>query len=353
MAAAALALVAGRLFGEQTAERRAKVDAWERGGRAAALKWFGEHQFGVTPIGRPADEVIGERSVSCAGGRINIKIFVALPEGASKERPVPVFIFGDHVLQTHQAPYTQGDYDGIPTNAITARGYAYVRWNFNDVCPNAALYSKDLWRWPQGVIAWQATGDPSATNVARTATSWGTLGAWAWGFSRVMDWIETRPELDAKRVAVLGHSRGGKTALWAAAQDTRFAMGISNGSGCGGAKLNNFDCPKSEHIGQILHNFPNWFCLNYAEWIDRDREITRDSDELLRLIAPRLCYVASGSEDPWAGPPAEKASWEKAHDLWQAYGHPERMGYHCHEGRHKLRADDWAHFMDFADKYMK
>lgn len=329
-----------------------QVFAWEHGGRAEVLQWFCENQFGVAPIGRPADQVIGERSVSFAGGRIKIDITVALPCGASPEHPAPVFVFGDHMC-TDNPPFENRVYAGIPTNSITARGYAYVTWNFNDVCPNAKRYTNDLDRWADGVIAWQATGDPKGRDIIRTPTSWGTLAAWAWGFSRVMDWIETRPELDAKRVAVLGHSRGGKTALWAAAQDERFAMGISNNSGCGGAKLNNFDCPDSEHIGPMLNNFPNWFCLNYFQWIDRDREITHDSDDLLRLIAPRLCYVASATQDPWAGPPAEKEAWNRAHDLYESYGCPERMGYHIREGKHMLTPYDWKLFMDFADKHMK
>ena len=349
LSAAVLLALAGCVGAKPVNE---KVAAWERSGRAETLKWFEDHQFGRTPIGRPADETFGPRSVSFAGGRIRIDITVALPAGASKDHPVPVFLFGDHCCEP-KPPFANRVYEGIPTNSITARGYAYVTWNFNDVCPNAARYTKNLDRWADGVVAWAATGDPKSRDVKRTPTSWGTIGAWAWGHSRVMDWIERQPELDAKRVAVLGHSRGGKTALWAAAQDTRFAMGISNDSGCGGAKLNNFDCPKSEHIGQILHNFPNWFCLNYAEWIDRDREITRDSDDLLRLIAPRICYVASATEDPWAGPPAEKEAWRRAHDLWEAYGCAEKMGYHIREGRHKLLPFDWDHYMDFADRHMK
>lgn len=332
--------------------RNDKVADWEKRGRPEALKWFGENQFGVTPVGRPANQVIGERSVSFADGRIKIDITLMLPDGASKEHPVPVFVFGDHTC-ADKPPFAKTVYKHFDPKIIPARGYAYVTFNFNDVCPNAARYSKDLNRWADGVIAWVATGDPKSREVKRTQTSWGTLGAWAWGFSRVMDWIETRPELDAKRVAVIGHSRGGKTALWAAAQDERFAMGISNNSGCGGAKLNNFDCEKSEHIAQILRNFPNWFCLNYQQWINRDKEITRDSDDLLRLIAPRLCYVASAENDEWAGPAAEKEAWLRAHDVWEAYGCPERMGYHVRPGVHRLTAVDWNHYMDFADKHMK
>ena len=327
--------------------------------RAETLRWFRENQFGATPVGRPEDEKFGERSVSFFGDRIKIDITCVLPEGASADRPVPVFVFGDHMCE-EKPPFAQRDYEGIPTNAIVARGYAYVRWNLNDVAPNAARYQKDLWRWSQGVISYLATGDCSSTNVVRKdggqlkagSWAWGTLGAWAWGHSRVMDWIETRPELDASRVAVVGHSRGGKAALWAGAQDTRFRMVVSNGSGCGGAKLARLGLKKAETVRQILHNFPNWFCPAYAAWIDRDAEMPYDADDLMRLVAPRLLYVASGSEDAWAGPRAEKAAWDSAHDVWQAAGLEANMGYHCHEGKHKLRPDDWEKFMDFADRRM-
>ena len=330
-----------------------QVKAWERGGRAETLRWFEENQFGRTPVGRLPDQVVGASSVSFTNAGIRIAITCRLPAGADAAHPVPVFLFGDHCGGDRPPAYEQKEYADIPTNAITARGYAYVRWNFNDVCPNASRWSKTLFRWPVGIVSHVATGDRAATNVVRAADGWGTIGAWAWGNSRVMDWIESRPELDATRVAVLGHSRGGKTALWTGAQDERFAMTISNGSGCGGARLGRARDPKAETIRQILHNFPNWFCPNFAAWIDRDAELPHDADDLMRLIAPRLVYVASGSEDAWAGPAAEKAAWDAAHDLYRAYGLEERMGYHCHEGPHKLRPDDWEKFMDFADRHLK
>lgn len=330
-----------------------QVKAWELGGRAETLRWFEENQFGRTPVGRLPDQVVGASSVSFTNAGIRIAITCRLPAGADAAHPAPVFLFGDHCGGDRPPAYEQKEYADIPTNAITARGYAYVRWNFNDVCPNASRWSKTLFRWPVGIVSHVATGDRAATNVVRAADGWGTIGAWAWGNSRVMDWIESRPELDATRVAVLGHSRGGKTALWTGAQDERFAMTISNGSGCGGARLGRARDPKAETIRQILHNFPNWFCPNFAAWIDRDAELPHDADDLMRLIAPRLVYVASGSEDAWAGPAAEKAAWDAAHDLYRAYGLEERMGYHCHEGPHKLRPDDWEKFMDFADRHLK
>ena len=327
------------------------VEEWERTRRAETLQWFEGHQFGRTPVGRLPDQVIGETSVAFTNAGIRISITCRLPKGADAAHPAPVFLFGDH-RGGEKPPFAQEEYDGIPTNSITSRGYAYVRWNFNDVCPNVNRYEKSLDWWPVGVIAYLATGDKNATNVVRAASSWGTIGAWAWGNSRVMDWIESRPELDAKRVAVVGHSRGGKTALWTAAQDVRFAMAVSNGSGCGGARLGRANDPKAETFEKILHIFPNWFCPAFAEWIGRDAEVPHDADDLIRLIAPRLVYVASGSEDAWAGPAAEKAAWDAAHDLYRAYGHEERMGYHCHEGPHKLRPDDWDRFLDFADRHL-
>lgn len=336
-------------------------EAWENGGRAEVLNWFRTNVYGINPIGRPGDMEIGENCVTMAGGKLKIRIHVSLPEGASAENPVPVFIFGDHSNFYNVYPFREKIYAGIPTNSITARGYAYVTFNFNDVCPNT-MRGKHLDEWKKGV--YQIYGGAN-----RTATSWGTIAAWAWGFSRVMDWVETRPELDAKRVAVVGHSRGGKTALWAAAQDERIALGISNNSGCGGAKLNRMDIPASEHIDQILHNFPFWFCRNFERYAKADDTVEHDQDDLIRLIAPRLAYVASAIADPWAGPPGEFEAARRASDIWRAYGkkgislgempnpgefdHGGSIGYHLREGKHKLLPEDWNRFMDFADRHMR
>lgn len=327
------------------------VKAWEQGKRAETFKWFEENQFGRTPIGKLKDQKFEESAVVFEQSGIRINITCRLPEGAGAENPVPVFLFGDH-RGGDKPPYAQDEYPNIPTNAITARGYAYVRWNFNDVCPNVSNWG-GFSRWPMGIIAWHAAGDKTATNIVRSANSWGTIGAWAWGNSRVMDWIETRPELDAKRVAVVGHSRGGKTALWTAAQDERFAMAVSNGSGCGGASLGRVRGPEAETIKAMLKYFPNWFCPAMANLIGRDAELEHDADDLLKLIAPRLVYVASGSDDIWAGPESEKAALEEARNLYRAYGFEDRTGYHCHKGPHKLLPVDWEKFMDFADLHLK
>ena len=116
-----------------------------------------------------------------------------------------------------------------------------------------------------------------------------------------MDWIETEPLIDASHVAVVGHSRGGKTSLWAAATDTRFAMACVNDSGCCGAKLNHVAVPCSETIQQDNNNNPHWFSRAYRQFNGRDAHIPYDQHWIAALVAPRLLYIASASLDHGAG----------------------------------------------------
>jgi hypothetical protein len=329
-------------------------EAWENGGRAEVLNWFRTNVYGINPIGRPGDMEIGENCVTMAGGKLKIRIHVSLPEGASAENPVPVFIFGDHSNFYNVYPFREKIYAGIPTNSITARGYAYVTFNFNDVCPNT-MRGKYLDEWKKGV--YQIYGGAN-----RTATSWGTIAAWAWGFSRVMDWVETRPELDAKRVAVVGHSRGGKTALWAAAQDERIALGISNNSGCGGAAI--FRGKKGEHVKNI--NVTDWFCENFQNYNDREEFLPVDQHMVLSLVAPRYLYVTDSILDEWADPDAELLACQLATTAYELYGlkglvlsdpspvlnkayRTGHIAFHVKEGDHSQLEFDWNNLMDYFD----
>ena len=180
-----------------------------------------------------------------------------------------------------------------------------------------------------------------------------------------MDWIETEPLLDAKHVGVVGHSRGGKTALIAGVTDERFAMACSNCSGCSGAKLNRADLPASEHIMQIVRTFPYWFAPNYIAWVNRDEEITYDQNAWIALMAPRLVAVTSASADAWAGQRGEFEAARLASPAWELYGKKGLAGqfpavnsplmegsvaYHFREGKHTLCLKDWNFYMDFADR---
>ncbi len=326
------------------------------------FKWFLDNVYGHAPMGRPKDMSFEGNSIVFGGGKVKVDLTVALPSGASKEKPCPVLVMGDFRTwnngfrndeKSKRLKKQQDDLDAL----ATSRGYAIVHYNLNEAAPDQPRRiqfeglrksGKPLPPYAYGLF------DVYGGESDRTDTSWGTIRAWAWCHSRVLDWIETQPMLDAKRVAVLGHSRLGKTALCAGVTDKRFKVVYSNASGCGGAKLNRMKLPSSEHIHQIIRGFPRWFCGNFNKWKNRDMEITHDQDEWMGLIASptRYLYVASGSQDRWAGPPAEKAAAEGAAKAWEALGLKGmggHVGYHCHQGPHDLGVRDLKLFLDFCD----
>ena len=333
------------------------VAKWESGGRAEMLEWFSRNWFGKRPVERPADEVIGDNFVSFACGRKKIDITLFLPPGANASNPVPAIMLADHLCIATRAERIKARID-LAKTILPARGYAFIYFNLNDVTSNTV----------------RSVTVPDSVNVVLGGMgrddSWGTISAWAWGCSRVMDWVETRPELDAKRIAVVGHSRGGKTALWAGCTDKRFALTISNCSGTGGARSLHTQCDKCETVEWMSKNTTtsSWFCPNWFKYAGRESEIEHDVDDMMKLVAPRLLYVASGSLDVWAGPPGEFASAKKASSLWNAYGlkglsidkfpapgvwdHSGKVGYHLRPGKHDLARWDWEKYMDFMDRHL-
>ena len=327
--------------------------------RADTLKWFLENEYGVRPeaaempkvsFAQTAPDAVTmdgkavRKVVRCEYtgpyGKGSFNFIAFIPKS---DKPSPAFLL-ICISDPNEAmdPERKVKSGSWPAEEIISRGYAALAFFYGDLVketytPNTALAS--------GVFSVYEKPEE------RTTSSWGALSAWAWGASRIMDWIETEKTIDAKKVAVIGHSRGGKSALVAGVTDTRFAMVVSNNSGTGGAKLNAADLPKSEPCASFAKfGVQYWFCPKFREVFEnKDKTLAHDQDEWLALVAPRLLCVRSAAEDAWAGPEGERLATVKAAKTWQELGKPECVDYSIREGKHNLTLADWTHYLDFAD----
>lgn len=238
---------------------------------------------------------------------------------------------------------------------VLARGFATATFYYGEVEPDHA----EGWK-----TSLRAALGPQGAQTALADDAWGAIGAWSYALSRALDYLETDKDIDAKHVALHGHSRLGKTALWAGASDERFAIVISNDSGEGGAALTRRNIGETTKI--ITSAFPHWFCKRYSTYADAADKLPIDQHELIALIAPRPVYVASASEDLWADPKGEFLSAKNAEPVYQLFGkaglgvdeppaldHPvgDFIGYHNRTGKHDITLYDWEQYMNFADRH--
>lgn len=343
------------------------VKDWESKRRPEILGLFEEHVYGKMPDSfdkidfkvtrQDAKAMAGkatlkeiEITVTEKSESLKINVVMFVPNNSKK--PAPAFL----LINNRSPRNTLASRDSIsgfwPAEQVIEAGYAIAAFHYSDAAPD----NKD--QYQNGVLRLYPA-------LAKADDGMKAIGAWAWAASRIMDYFQTDKSIDAKRVGIVGHSRGGKTSLWAAAQDQRFAMCFSNCSGNTGAKLSkrNF----GETVARINTLFPHWFNNNYKKYNDNEQALPVDQHMLIALIAPRPVYATNASDDLWADPTGTFLAMKHAEPVYALFKLKSQlpqqpppvdtpviqppMGYHNRTGKHDLTFYDWAQFVKFADAY--
>lgn len=359
------------------------VQQWEQIRRPELLSIFTEQVYGKMPTeSLPVSYKVVEESSNALDGKATRKQIEITFKNKGLERKALLLMYLPNQIKEKAPVFLHFNFRGnqtvstdpaiIPSQYSThPRGNQVSRWPIEKIIKAgyglATIHYFDFYpdkkeRHSEGILP--LFGYDSAENLS--ASDGQAIATWAWGYSRMMDYLETDERVDASKVIVMGHSRLGKTAIWAGVTDTRFAIVISNDSGCGGAALSRRQF--GETVNRINNSFPHWFCKNFRQYNKRENELPIDQHELLALVAPRPLYVASAQEDLWADPKGEFLSASYAGEAYQLYGMkgletvtmPEinqpimnRVAYHIRTGKHDVTDFDWENYIKFADKWLK
>jgi len=372
------------------------AQAWKEKQRPYLLGLFEQEVYGKAP---PAPEKIQfevtESSDEALGGKARrrqvaiqltddpngpvLNVLIYLPK---TDKPVPTFMtlnfYGNASIQPDPAIHLPTSWlrnnksKGVDNHKATEdlRGASSSRWPVEMIVEKgyglATAYYGDI--DPDYDDGFQNGVHPHFYDEGQKKPrpdEWGSIAAWAWGVSRAMDYLEQDPEIASDKVIVMGHSRLGKTSLWAGATDPRFAAVVSNNSGCGGAALSRRRF--GESVKRINTSFPHWFNENFTQYNHNESALPVDQHELIALIAPRPCLVCSAEDDRWADPRGEFLSTKYASPVYELLGveglnaeempkvnEPvlSRLGYVIRDGGHGVEPIDWQRYMEFADAHV-
>ncbi|WP_443946741.1 acetylxylan esterase [Pedobacter sp. AW1-32] len=342
------------------------VSVWEKKRRPEILGLFEENIYGKmplsfdsikfaalheNPLAMNGKALLKEIQISVwnKGKSIVFPMVLFIPNKRSK--PAPVFLLINNRGKRNTDPSRVNKSTFWPAEMVIDSGYAIAAFYNGDVAPD----NKNTYQ--NGVINALYPEALTQDNGIKA------IGAWAWAASRVMDYFETDKDIDSRRVAIVGHSRGGKTALWAGAEDQRFAMVFSSCSGNSGAALSRRKY--GETVSLINKQFGHWFNGNYRKFSNNVDSLPVDQHMLIGLIAPRPVYTTNATEDRWADPYGSFLSLVNARPVYNLYHKkvslPAEMpkintpvirsaiGYHFREGKHDLNVYDWTNFIRFAN----
>ena len=381
----------------------ATAEDWKTKRAPELRELFQHYMYGRNPAPKTVSGKLLREDKSALGGKATLREFdidcglaapvhllVVFPN--KREKPAPCFLG----MNFH------GNYQLLDDPEI-AMPKGWVSDKFPDTPPNRAAAAgrgkeKAVWALEQSIdrgyaVATFFSGDVvpddkalgevalskiRGSDAPRGTTDTATIAAWAWGFSRMLDFVATIPEIDSKRVSTVGHSRNGKTALLAAAMDPRFAMAIPSQAGSGGTGPSRVSPelaapqangrPKAETIAVINTNFPHWFCENFKAFRETPEKLPFDQHCLIALCAPRPVLLSNAEDDVWANPDGQFTLLAAAAPAYALFGEApklpaarpplnqllnERLGYFIRPGKHAMSTPDWAAWLDYADRWLK
>lgn len=348
-------------------EKVESKEAWENFRREECLTLLSKYVYGVRPAGIPKKLEFSEQcsekeingiffkriGITVDGYTFPVRIFYP-----KSDKPLPTIVY---VMHTAQEITTDIENEPnnlyIPIEDIAKSGYAVCIFYFRDIYQDKldeVDYENSLFKVY------------SRPRCEREDDEWSSVSIWAYAASRVFDYLETDSIFDKNNVAIAGHSRGGKTALWTGATDPRFSFVISNSSGCMGAAM--LRGKLGEHV-QFITDYTDWFAKNLARYAKDEEMLPVDQHMLLALVAPRLLYIKSDVLDEWSDPISERRSARLASEVYELYGlkgavlpeeseievakayHDGAIGYHVSDGDHKIRREDWEKYLAFWEKH--